>query len=229
LVDSAYHDCFSSKHESTQRKFDSFLKAENLTGEWHVVESDHPSIMNATLTEAKKADLVVVGHAISLPVESEEKNVLERVVMETGRPILIIPAAGKIVTYGSSLCEKAIMGINGSRESSRAMFDAIPLLKDCEEVRVIWVDPYKHREEAGEVPGSDEATILSRHGINAVAEAMMADGREPAEALLMRAKDLGAGLIVIGAYGNSRLREYIFGGTTRYMLERLDVPVLMSH
>lgn len=229
IVISDYYDYFDNRRESTQKAFEAFLKSEGLQGEWHVVQSDFPDITSSTVTEAKKSDLVVIGHTLSSSPMGEEKDVLVRLIMETGRPVLLVPSKGRIITYKSSLTEKAIVGVNGSRESTRAMFDAIPLLKNCAEVRVVWVDPYKHREEAGEVPGSEEATLLARHGINAVAEAMMADGRDPGEALLMRAKDLGAGLVVLGAYGHSRLREYVFGGATRYVLQNIDVPVLMSH
>jgi nucleotide-binding universal stress UspA family protein len=229
IIVSDYHDHFEKCLQATRDHFEAFLKAEGLKGEWHAVSSSFPDLVDSTVGEAKKADLVIVGHTLAQPPMGEEKNMLERLVMETGRPVLIIPNKGKIVTFDSSLTEKAIVGVNGSRESSRAMFDAIPLLRSCEEVRVVWVDPYKHRDEAGEVPGSEEAALLARHGIKAVAEAMMADGRDAGEALLMRAKDLGAGLVVLGAYGHSRLREYVFGGATRHVLQNMDVPVLMSH
>jgi nucleotide-binding universal stress UspA family protein len=229
IIVSDYHDHFEKKLQATREQFEKFIKAEGLKGEWHAVKSNFPDLVDSTVAEAKKADLVIVGHTLSQASMGEEKNILERLVMETGRPVLIVPGKGKIVTFESSLTEKAIIGVNGSRESSRALFDAIPLLKNCDEVRVVWVDPYKHRDEAGEIPGVEEAALLARHGIKAVAEAMMADGRDPAEALSMRAKDLGAGLVVLGAYGHSRLREYVFGGTTRHMLLNMDVPVLMSH
>jgi nucleotide-binding universal stress UspA family protein len=229
VVISDYHDYFENRRQATRDHFEAFLNKEGLQGEWHPVNSNSPDVASSTVAEAKKADVVIVSHSQSSPQSGEEKEMLARLVLESGRPVLIVPGKGKITTFKSSLAEKAIVGVNGSRESTRAMFDAIPLLKNCAEVRVVWVDPYKHRDEAGEVPGSEEAALLARHGIKAVAEAMMADGRDPGEALLMRGKDLGAGLVVLGAYGHSRLREYIFGGATRYVLQNLNVPILMSH
>jgi nucleotide-binding universal stress UspA family protein len=229
IIISDYRDNFNERLQATRENFEKFIMAEGIKGEWHAVESEFSNLVQSTVVEARKADLIVVGHTLPQSSIGDEKEILERLVMETGRPVLIIPAKGKIVSFDSSLTEKAIVGVNGSRESLRAMFDAIPLLRPCSEVRVVWVDPYKHRDEAGEVPGSDEAALLARHGINAVAEAMMADGRDPGEALLMRTKDLGAGLLVLGAYGHSRLREYVFGGATRYVLQNMNVPVLLSH
>jgi nucleotide-binding universal stress UspA family protein len=103
------------------------------------------------------------------------------------------------------------------------------MLKFAKEVRLVWVDPYKDREESGDVPGAEEATVLSRHGVKAVAEPMMTDGRDAGEALLMRATDLGADLLVMGAYAHSRMRQYVFGGATQHVLANMSVPVLMSH
>jgi nucleotide-binding universal stress UspA family protein len=109
------------------------------------------------------------------------------------------------------------------------MFDALPLLRLVKETRLVWVDPYKESEAAGSVPGAEEAAVLARHGIKAVAEPMMTDGYNAGEALLMRANDLGADLLVMGAYAHSRMREFVFGGATRHVLEHMTIPVLMSH
>ena len=149
--------------------------------------------------------------------------------MESGRPVLIIPRTGHFAPLGEGIVEKAVVGINGTRESARAMFEALPLLKRVKETRLVWVDPYRQSGEAGEVPGAEEAAVLSRHGLKAVAEPMMTDGRNAGEALLMRANDLGADLLVMGAYAHSRMREFVFGGATRHVLEHMTIPVLMSH
>jgi nucleotide-binding universal stress UspA family protein len=140
--------------------------------------------------------------------------------------VLIIPKQGHFAPRGEGIAEKAIVGINGTKESSRAMFDALPLLRLVKETRV---DPYRQSREAGEVPGAEEAAVLSRHGIKVVAEPMMTDGRNAGEALLMRANDLGADLLVMGAYAHSRMREFVFGGATRHVLDHMKIPVLMSH
>lgn len=71
--------------------------------------------------------------------------------------------------------------------------------------------------------------MLARHNIKAVAEPMMTDGHNAGEALLMRAHDLGADLLVMGAYAHSRMREFVFGGATHHVLANMTIPVLMSH
>ena len=98
-----------------------------------------------------------------------------------------------------------------------------------DKVTVIWVDPQKVFEAPGAVPGAELAVTLARHGINAVAEGFPTAGLSEGEALSMRARDLGANLLVMGAYGHTRLREYVFGGATRFMLNKILIPTLMSH
>ena len=143
--------------------------------------------------------------------------------MESGRPVLMIPQRG---SYAAPAL--AVAGYNATRESSRALFDCLPLLQSANEVRVVWVDPQSERGIAGDVPGAEAATALARHGIKAVAEGLPA-GINAGKALLQRAQDLGANLVVMGAYAHSRMREYIFGGATQYVLANATIPVLMSH
>ncbi|MBL8894965.1 MAG: universal stress protein, partial [Rhizobiales bacterium] len=79
------------------------------------------------------------------------------------------------------------------------------------------------------LPGADLAEALARHGVKATAEGLKTEGVEAGHALLRRANDSGAGMVVMGAYGHSRLREFVFGGATSHVLAHLDRPVLVSH
>ena len=125
--------------------------------------------------------------------------------------------------------ENIIVGWNGTREAARAVFDAMPLLEQSQATRLIWVDPQNNGGKAGNLPGSEMAVTLARHGIKSTAEAMPTDRLGQGDALLNRASDLGADLIAMGAYGHSRMREFVCGGATRTMLDHMTVPVLMSH
>ena len=102
------------------------------------------------------------------------------------------------------------------------------ILVRAEKVHVVVVDPNATRHAMGEEPGADVATYLSRHGVNVIVETIASGGRDPALVLQRHATDVGADLIVMGAYGHSRLRERIFGGTTQTMLSHVDAPVLMA-
>jgi nucleotide-binding universal stress UspA family protein len=96
-------------------------------------------------------------------------------------------------------------------------------------VRIVSVDPQKKPENRKSVPGADIAESLARHGVKAVAESYPTEGLDPGQALLRNANDAGAELVVMGAYGHSRLAEMIFGGATQFVMSRQNLPVLMSH
>ncbi|MCM0021433.1 MAG: universal stress protein, partial [Tagaea sp.] len=96
----------------------------------------------------------------------------------------------------------------------------------AEKVSILSVDPEGAERR---VPGADIALHLARHGVTAEATTTHTDGMGVGDALLSRIADLGADLLVMGAYGHSRAREAVFGGATRDVLDRMTVPVLMSH
>ena len=224
-----YRDLFKQKLETVRTDFEARIKLDGLKGEWRVVDSSYPDIAESAIVHSRLVDLVITSQIDRGTDGSIEQDLAERLIMEAGRPVLLIPKKGHFVPPGEGIAEKAVIGINGTRESARAMFDALPLLKFVKETRLVWVDPYTQRGEAGEVPGAEEAAVLSRHGIKTVAEPMMTDGHNAGEALLMRANDLGADLLVMGAYAHSRMREFVFGGATQYVLANMTIPVLMSH
>jgi nucleotide-binding universal stress UspA family protein len=224
-----YRDLFKSKLEGVRNKFEARVKQDGLKAEWRAVDSNSPDIAESAIAHSRGAELVITSQIEHGPDGEIERDLVVRLIMESGRPVLIIPKKGNFAPRGEGIAEKAIVGINGTRESARAMFDALPLLRLVKETRLVWVDPYRQRPEAGEVPGAEEAAVLSRHGIKTTAEPMMTDGRNAGEALLMRANDLGADLLVMGAYAHSRMREFVFGGATRHVLEHMTIPVLMSH
>jgi nucleotide-binding universal stress UspA family protein len=229
MVFEGYRDLFKSKLAEVRKKFEARAKQDGLKAEWRAVDSKFPEIAESAIAHSRSAELVVTSQIDYGPDGSIEQDLVVRLVMESGRPVLIIPRKGSFAPRGEGIAEKAIVGINGTKESTRAMFDALPLLRLVKETRLVWVDPYKESEAAGSVPGAEEAAVLSRHGVKAVAEPMMTGGYNAGEALLMRANDLGADLLVMGAYAHSRMREFVFGGATRHVLEHMTIPVLMSH
>ena len=229
MIFEGYRDLFKSKLAEVRKKFEARAKQEGLKAEWRTVESNFPEIAESAIAQSRNAELIITAQIDNGPDGSIERDLVVRLILESGRPVLIIPNKGHFAPRGEGIAEKAIVGINGTKESSRAMFDALPLLRLVKESRLVWVDPYRQRGDAGEIPGAEEAAVLSRHGINAVAEPMLTDAQNAGEALLMRANDLGADLLVMGAYAHSRMREFVFGGATRHVLEHMTIPVLMSH
>jgi nucleotide-binding universal stress UspA family protein len=180
----------------------------------------------AMRSEALYADLVVVGQTDrEHPTPARPNDLPESLVLTTGRPVLIVPYAGKFAHVG----RRVLLLWNESRESARAAHDALPLLRLAERVDVIAFDSKRGSTGAIESGLGDIGNYLARHGVN-VAVAREPSGKIEIGALaLSRATDHGSDLIVMGGYGHTRLREWVLGGVSRSILEHMTVPVLMSH
>src|SRR5215471_6305021 len=143
----------------------------------------------------------------------------------SGRPILVVPYVGNFADLG----RRVVIGWNASREAARAVNDAMPLLTSAETVTVLTIDPREGPRAHGELPGADISLHLARHGVKAEIERTVSADLPVGEVLLSRVADLGADLLVMGAYGHSRARELLLGGATRSLLRSMTLPVLMSH
>ena len=193
------------------------------TSEWRVREGEAGEV--ATL-HARYADVTIVGQT---DPEADElgaaSDLPERLVLGAGRPVLVVPYAGTFKVVG----QRVLVAWNAGREATRAVNDALPLLEGAEKVTVLAINPRGGLHGHGEVPGADIALHLARHGVRAEASAIKSDDVEVGALLLSQAADLNVDLIVMGAYGHSRLREVVLGGATREILRSMTVPVLLSH
>jgi nucleotide-binding universal stress UspA family protein len=177
-------------------------------------------------TSARYADLVVIGQPDPDKVDSpEERDFPDRAILAAGRPTLMIPYAGSFPTIGSH----AVVAWSATRESTRAVADALPLLKRAKRVTVIVGDARPGVDGHGAMPGADIALYLARQGVKVEVSQEQTAGIDVGSLLLSRISDIDADLLVMGAYGHSRLRELVLGGVTRTILREMTVPVLMSH
>jgi nucleotide-binding universal stress UspA family protein len=116
---------------------------------------------------------------------------------------------------------------NGSREATRAVHDALPLLRRAEQVTVLSIDPDPAAERR--LPGAHVSRHLTRHGVTVQSPTITGADGAVGDLLLSYVADHDIDLIVMGAYGHTRLREVVLGGATRTLLRHMTVPVLMSH
>jgi nucleotide-binding universal stress UspA family protein len=112
-------------------------------------------------------------------------------------------------------------------EAARAVHESLDYLQGAEDVRVVMVDPQAHGESGAE-PGADIAAFLARRGLKVTVDRLPSAGHLISDVLTQRAADMQADLIVMGAYGHSRLRERIFGGVTKSMLEKPPLPLFLA-
>jgi nucleotide-binding universal stress UspA family protein len=174
-----------------------------------------------TILDSLNSDLIVVGHPE--PHGLPEDMSAERLLMASGVPLLIVPNAWAGETIGA----RALIGWNGSREARRAVSDAMPFLAAARTVTALVVDPVGHHP-CHEAPGADIAFHLVRHGVLVDVAKVASHGSPIAQVILGYAVRSGSDLLVVGAYGHARLRELLLGGTTRTLLVRMPVPVLIS-
>lgn len=179
---------------------------------------------NLVARHAIYCDLAVVLRSLEQELNSVEKNAIDGALFDSGRPVLYVPSSFKADHIGT----KVAIAWNSRREAARAVSESLPFLKSAEEITLLLVDPVVGDNDHGEDPGSDIATVLARHGLGISVQSVASADRPVSEALLDSVRELGADLLVMGAYGHSRLRENILGGTTREMLEQTVIPLLLS-
>lgn len=216
---------FKDNAQRVRETFETVMKREGLTHDFHLLDARTPVIAEEVIAVGRAVDLIVVSVTDPDEITGVERDFVEQVVMASGRPVIVLPHQGNAELSFSEI----VIGWNGGREAARAAFDALPLLKKAGRVRIVWIDPQKNPDLRGGIAGADLAESLARHGVKTEAMGYPTDGQDEGQALLRCADDWGAGLVVMGAYGHSRLAEFIFGGATRFVLTRLSRPVLMSH
>jgi nucleotide-binding universal stress UspA family protein len=154
---------------------------------------------------------------------NKQQRVEEAVLFESGRPCLFVPPGLAAPVRHARI----LVAWKHTREAAVALAAALPLLRQADDVRLAVVEENGASEERREAPDEDIGRYLSRHGVSA--EIHLVDGwKDVSGAILNEAARMGADLIVMGAYGHSRLREWALGGVTREILTRAPVPVLTA-
>lgn len=175
--------------------------------------------------QARYADLVVIGQNDPGEVSPVVMpDFPQYVVLNSGRPVLLVPYAGRFDNIGNHV----LIAWDASMAATRAVSGAIPLLRRAQVVEVVVFNPQLQPQAHGAMPGSDLALYLARHGIKIEVSQQQTD-LEIGDALLSQAADMDIDLIIMGGYGHARFREILLGSATRAVLETMTVPVLMSH
>ena len=203
-----------------QAQFDSVVRRHAIPGaEWRSLS--HWSTEVAV--HAYYADLVVAARPQHTDLTSDAPGLAESLISRSGRPIILFPP-----NHRASRVRRILVGWNATRESIRAVTDALPLLARADAVEILIVD-YQHQQERhGQEPGADIARYLLLHGAKVDVQLLSSGGQEVGRVLLSQAAAFGADLLVMGAYSHSKLHEWMFGGVTRTVLYEAGLPVLMS-
>jgi nucleotide-binding universal stress UspA family protein len=199
--------------------FRTFVGTDHRRIEWRSV-LDFP--IEALAREARSADLVVIGRTSALGDAYSSLN-FKTALLRIGRPALVVPDG-----VSSLRADHIVVGWKDAREARRATRDALPFLGKAARVTIVELS------EVGEQSIvqkhiNDVARYLERHGIKGDPQVLLREGKSDAVQLTNVAREVGADLLVTGAYGHSRLGEWFFGGVTNDLLATSPICCLMSH
>jgi nucleotide-binding universal stress UspA family protein len=194
-----------------------------VTTEWRSMESLSGDSAASALSIGRAADLVIAAQTDPDDRSDTIANI-DQLLFDTGRPALFVPYAGPV----KPTFRKVLVAWSGTRESSRAAFDALPFIRAAQETEILTVDAPDMGGNQPEIAGAEIAAALARHGARVTVSSQRSGGIDVTSVIENRAAESGADLLVMGAYGHSRLREFLFGGVTRDVLRSMPLATFMS-
>ncbi len=205
--------------------FDSLTYDFSAKCEWRIAEVVGNDIATAFIRHTRYTDLVFLS---AWEQQNEEHcNLIDKTLMQSGRPIMVLPNAN---------CELEPIKDNivavtwdSSRESVRALHDAMPLLPLAKEVVLLCVDTDKQDDFGEPLPAADIAPLLNRHNINVSIKELDTKGQSISQCLVQETSNLDAKLLVVGACENSKIVEAFVGNVAIELLEQVTIPLLLSH
>jgi nucleotide-binding universal stress UspA family protein len=211
--------------ERVKAIFDEKTRNQDFVAEWRQVETSVAATGERLSEQARTADLVIMSQLDPEHDHPGPAAILRRVIEHSGRPVLVIPRFGEFEHIG----KRTLIGWSGTGESARAAHDAIPFMQQGEETQIFWVTGSDAVSDANlEQSGHELARSLDRHGIRTTVSHRTKSQIPIGDELLNESSDTGSDLIVTGAYGHSRLYDFVIGATTTHLLSYMTSPVLFS-
>lgn len=204
-----------------ERKFREAASKAGVDADWQIGEGN----ANELLTLAGRYYDLVVLEKTNFAVDEIGRDVAEECAVQGGRPVIIMPRDHSVASLG----KRIVVGWNASRQAAAAVQGALPLIAKAESVTVLKGHDKDVFPSVTRWPKLDIGQYLERHGARVRVVPFQASDAEAGAKLIAAAKEADADLLVIGAYGRSAWREFIFGGATRDILKSIQLPVLMAH
>ena len=191
---------------------------------WQIEQGDYGQVASWSVICCRYVDLAIFGQHDPEQAAMAPPDIVERVLLDSGRPVLVVPYAGHFSSVGS----RALVAWTGSRESARAVNDAIPLMEGAEEVTVLSLQLAPTEPPSVPVPQLDIAAHLHAHGIDARYDRVMIDELAVVDTVLNRAAEVAADLTVMGAYAHSGFPLLQRSTLPHEILRTMTTPVLLS-
>lgn len=205
--------------------FEHAVRTEDFVSEWREVDAQYLGSEHQLMADWIGSDLVIIGQSNPDRDRRDQRSHVENAVRNSGRPVLVLPYAGKFETVG----ENILLGWSGTRESTRAAHDALPFIKAAKETQIFWVGKQDESTHYLEQTAREMAVGLDRHGAKITVTHREPGGISIGDELLNEASDMGSDLIVTGGFGHSRFYDFVLGATTNHILKCMTVPVLLAH
>jgi nucleotide-binding universal stress UspA family protein len=220
--DAEFIQASTEVNEERSKKIEAIFKKHTadagITAEWRSLESFTGDSAHSGIASARSCDLVVAAQAGS---EGASPDV-DALLYDAGRPVLVTPHDAPCLAS----FRRVIVAWNGSREASRATFDALPFILEAESTEILLIDPPE--SPAAVEAGAEIAAALERHGASVTVHTEASGGLATDDVIRNRIAATGADLLVLGAYSHSWLRELLFGGVTRTVLQSMPVTAFLS-
>jgi len=215
---------YAENADACREKFLAETDRDDFIAEWRQTEAGHRTSEDVATEQARIADLIICSQP-GVGAGFYPSIVAEQFILESGRPVLLVPASGDVASLG----HRPLVAWNGSKEACRALFDAIPLLRGSELTTLLELASDSAKGSGIELPAAEMCRTLERHGVRCDVARVTVDGAAFGEEVLSQIADRNCDLLVMGGYGHSRMRQFVLGGVTRYILRHMTVPVLLSH
>jgi nucleotide-binding universal stress UspA family protein len=218
-----------SQHESDAKEaaeaFMEMMRTRGVPAEARIASGFEENAGGVLALNARYADLAVIGGRDGTASRTLADTLIDGALFDSGRPALIMPAAGAPETIG----KRPLLAWDGGPQAARSAYDALPFLANATHVRVCVAATYFGMGKHGDEPGADIARWLAGHGAKVAVEVVEPKGQSVAEALAAAAKRDGCDMIVMGGFGHSRLRQSLFGGVTSDLIDSPPVPLFVTH
>nr|WP_319385951.1 universal stress protein [uncultured Roseibium sp.] len=221
-MQAAHEQAIAAANEA-KKDFDELARLAAVNNEGRIAEILTGGPLDSVLVNCRPTDLVVIGQTNPDRPEPMRELLIETVLFESGVPVLLVPYIGSNAFQPKNV----LVGWDGSSTATRAIHSALPVLEKADNITVLVIE--KRAQSDHGQPGAEVANYLARHNMNVTVDVVTNPQTGVADAVLNQVSDNGHDLVVMGGYGHSRMREFLFGGATREILEAMTVPVLMAH
>ena len=222
---SGYREEQQKVSKGIKKIFNDVTKNEDFIAEWREIDIMRETADRGVTADWIGSDLIIIGQSNPDLDRPDQRNMVERAVRDSGRPVLVLPYLGDFTSIG----ENILLGWSATKESSRAIHDALPFICQSQATKVFWVGKQGKNSNFLEESARELSTALDRHGAKVSLLHAEPSSIKIGDQLLNEASESGADMIVTGGYGHSRVYDFVLGATTNHILGCMTVPILLSH